>query len=161
MTTTKTQLIGRFQLLSTTTPQVAQSDNNKKTQLIGGFRLLSTTTPQVAQSDNNKKRNSLVGFSSSRPQRHKSHISTSGKKNATHFVGSDREHSVTISHPRVTELGKLHPFVGTQHPNRSSGPAKSRYFRVCIICRLGAKTVPTVCGVDHWEMWKICRSGSI
>ena len=51
--------------------------------------------------------------------------------------------------PRVTELGKLHPFVGTQHPNRSSGPAKSRYFRVCIICRLWAKTSSTVCGVHQ------------
>ena len=35
-------------------PPLRQNGNNKKTQLVGMFQNVSTTTPQVAQSDNNK-----------------------------------------------------------------------------------------------------------
>ena len=87
-----------FQLLSTTTPQVAQIDINKN----------ATRWYVSAHLDNNaarptgrqhQKRNSLVGFSSSRPQLRKAHRAATAK---TQLVGRFQLHSATT--PQAASL---------------------------------------------------------
>ena len=80
-----------------------------KTHIIGRFQLFSSTAPQVARHGTNKKRNSLVCFSSSRPRRRRSHIATTTKKHNS-LVGSVPLDHNAASHKSRIESTRPQPF---------------------------------------------------